>query len=387
MATPKTAINSSIISVTIQNLFCSDMAFNFNWSNFNETFIDQVKGTLEDALNNSPRPDIVADQIEVFELNLGNTAPDLTILEIGDLAKEKFRGILKLTYEGDAYIVLRTQVQVNPVQIKSEISIQARRGILAAHQPLIVPMLLRISNLHLNGIISLTVSPLNGITFVFKNDPLHSIEVSSNFDNLGSVKELLQNRIEETICNVLQHELPQLIHSFSSKLKTFTTPNSNSDISNSPTPASTPKSSSLQCLQDLSDELCFETISLPDLRSPIKDKHDLHSVRCDGIQNSHRYNLPRRNYSFHQLPGLMNRFDSASTQISSPKFNKYEDHPHLFTRRSYHQQSSPSKSPFQSSSVYLKAGPIPFQTNRNTGVGLKGLLNNPSPKKNDAFSH
>jgi distribution and morphology protein 34 len=34
-------------------------------------------------------------------------------LEIGELATDKFRGIFKLTYSGDAYIVLQTKVQVS----------------------------------------------------------------------------------------------------------------------------------------------------------------------------------------------------------------------------------------------------------------------------------
>lgn len=42
--------------------------------------------------------------------------PDLEILEVGDLATDKFRGIFKLTYAGDAYIVVQTKVQVNDRQ-------------------------------------------------------------------------------------------------------------------------------------------------------------------------------------------------------------------------------------------------------------------------------
>lgn len=38
--------------------------------------------------------------------------PDLEILEIGDLSTDRFRGIFRLTYSGDAYIVLQTKVQV-----------------------------------------------------------------------------------------------------------------------------------------------------------------------------------------------------------------------------------------------------------------------------------
>lgn len=40
--------------------------------------------------------------------------PELEILEIGDLSTDRFRGIFRLTYSGDAYIVLQTRVQVGP---------------------------------------------------------------------------------------------------------------------------------------------------------------------------------------------------------------------------------------------------------------------------------
>jgi len=48
----------------------------------------------------------------VKEFNLGTTPPDLEMLEIGELGDDKFRGVFKLKYSGDAHIVLQTRVQV-----------------------------------------------------------------------------------------------------------------------------------------------------------------------------------------------------------------------------------------------------------------------------------
>lgn len=39
------------------------------------------------------------------------------MLEMGELSMERFRGIFKLTYNGDAHIVLQTKVQVSLVVI------------------------------------------------------------------------------------------------------------------------------------------------------------------------------------------------------------------------------------------------------------------------------
>lgn len=38
--------------------------------------------------------------------------PELEIRDIGELTMDQFRGIFRLTYDGDAHIVLRTKVQV-----------------------------------------------------------------------------------------------------------------------------------------------------------------------------------------------------------------------------------------------------------------------------------
>jgi hypothetical protein len=90
------------------------MAFNFSWSPLtaDEEFYAKARDLLTKALNKSPKPPIIVDDILVSELNLGTVPPDLEILEIGDLAEDRFRGIFKMCYSGDAYLTLKTRVQV-----------------------------------------------------------------------------------------------------------------------------------------------------------------------------------------------------------------------------------------------------------------------------------
>lgn len=90
------------------------MAFNFNWSPLtaDEDFYERARDLLTTALNKSPKPPIIVDDILVTELNLGSVPPDLEILEIGDLAEDRFRGIFKMCYSGDAFLTLKTRVQV-----------------------------------------------------------------------------------------------------------------------------------------------------------------------------------------------------------------------------------------------------------------------------------
>jgi hypothetical protein len=90
------------------------MAFKFTWPIFSKPFYDTASNLLTSALSKAPMPPIITDNIIVKEFNLGTAAPDLEMLEIGELGEDKFRGVFKLQYSGDAYIVLQTRVQVFP---------------------------------------------------------------------------------------------------------------------------------------------------------------------------------------------------------------------------------------------------------------------------------
>jgi distribution and morphology protein 34 len=116
------------------------MSFSFQWPRFSDQFHADAIEMLNAALNKGPKPPVIADKIEVVELEMGTQVrssipasrssalpadhrhtvvcqpPELEIRDIGDLTTEQFRGIFRLTYSGDAYIVLRTKVQVRAVQ-------------------------------------------------------------------------------------------------------------------------------------------------------------------------------------------------------------------------------------------------------------------------------
>ncbi|KAI7816384.1 hypothetical protein BC939DRAFT_390346, partial [Gamsiella multidivaricata] len=192
------------------------MAFRFQWPYFSDEFIQEAKTMLTNALNKGNKPAVIVDHITVKELDMGTLPPELEMLEMGELSMERFRGIFKLTYNGDAHIVLQTKVQANPMNVKkTDNPSYTRRGILAADQPLVVPMLLRISDFKLRGIIVLVVDQIKGITLVFKNDPLESVLVSSTFDSITPIQRFLQSEIEKQLRNLFQEDLPTAIHNLS----------------------------------------------------------------------------------------------------------------------------------------------------------------------------
>lgn len=147
--------------------------------------------------------------------------PELEILEIGDLSRERFRGIFRLMYAGDAHLELSTEVQANPLAKPAApgmglfASPAAQRGMLFAASPLTVPMRVRLSEVRLRAIVVLVVSRTKGITLVFKNDPLESVRVSSTFDSVGVIQKYLQEEIEAQLREMFREDLPSIIHRLS----------------------------------------------------------------------------------------------------------------------------------------------------------------------------
>ncbi|KAJ7693850.1 hypothetical protein B0H17DRAFT_932344 [Mycena rosella] len=194
------------------------MSFTFNWPRFSEQFHYDAIEMLNTALNKGNKPPIIADKIEVVELEMGTQQPpELEIRDIGDLTMDQFRGIFRLTYAGDAHLVLKTKVQANPLNHKQpDIHLMAgSRGMLAAKQALVVPMLLRLSHFKLSSYVVLVVSKQKGITLVFKTDPLQSVDINSTFDSIAVIQMFIQREIEGQLRQMFREDLPGIIHRLS----------------------------------------------------------------------------------------------------------------------------------------------------------------------------
>jgi distribution and morphology protein 34 len=151
---------------------------------------------------------------------MGTQPPALTLLEIGDLSLDRFRGILRLGYQGDAWLEVRCRVQANPLSHNPNLLPSSTLPLstpLLASQPLLVPMTLRLSKLHLRAILILVVSASKGITLVFKNDPLQNVDVSSTFDSVEVIRGYLQQEIEGQLREMFREDLPGIIHRLSQR--------------------------------------------------------------------------------------------------------------------------------------------------------------------------
>jgi mitochondrial distribution and morphology protein 34 len=89
------------------------------------------------------------------------------------------------------------------------------RGMLAAKQPLVVPMLLRLSHFKLSSYVVLVVSKQKGITLVFKTDPLQNVDINSTFDSIAVIQKFIQKEIEGQLRQMFREDLPGIIHKLS----------------------------------------------------------------------------------------------------------------------------------------------------------------------------
>ena len=107
--------------------------------------------------------------------------------------------------------------QANPLNHKQpDIHLMAGSGgMLAAKDPLVVPMLLRLSHFRLSSYVVLVVSKQKGITLVFKTDPLQHVDINSTFDSIAVIQNFIQREIEGQLRQMFREDLPGIIHRLS----------------------------------------------------------------------------------------------------------------------------------------------------------------------------
>ncbi|EGW35281.1 uncharacterized protein SPAPADRAFT_58499 [Spathaspora passalidarum NRRL Y-27907] len=88
---------------------------------------------------------------------------------------------------------------------------------LLSNEQFALPLDLKLSDIKISGIGIIVFSKTKGLTLVFRNDPLDSINVNSTFDTVQVLANFLQKQIENQIRDLFRETLPTLIHQFSLK--------------------------------------------------------------------------------------------------------------------------------------------------------------------------
>ncbi|KAK0630720.1 hypothetical protein B0T17DRAFT_491258 [Bombardia bombarda] len=354
------------------------MAFNFNWSPLTADagFYERARDLLTTALNKSPKPPIIVDDIFVTEFNLGSVPPDLEILEIGDLAEDRFRGIFKMCYSGDAFLTLKTRVQANPLNtyLCSKPSFTSPQP-LAAASGLTIPLQITLSEIKLSAFIILVFSKQKGLTIVFRNDPLESLKVSSTFDSIQFVRDYLQRTIEIKLRDLMMDELPAIIHRLSLQLWCpDQVPKEEDEVKEDDEPAvnplATPPLDAVDANGHLVDPAEIPSLSLdggPETQSLFSQKNLL---QLDALTNSHRtsslFTPGIQDALFRAWAGPSDRVEANNTSgLSTPSLlrsSTYQGSAHTYTfsdsssQDHGHLPSRPSMVSFNSATTGLSLG-------------------------------
>lgn len=283
------------------------MSFNVNWNTLEtDSLRSWTIDLLTDALNSGKRPNILASDIAIKDLNFGKAAPNFEILEIGELGKDRFRGIFKITYNGEFHLTLHTKVQANPLKIYSDSSLDQEVSsdpfitpdFLLSVDPFNLPMDLKLSDIKISGIGIIVFSKSKGLTLVFRNDPLDSIKVSSTFDTVQVLANFLQKQIENQIRDLFRETLPTLIHKVSLK---YTSTFTNNDF-----------------MDNLKDHLNAES------HSNMLDSLDLENIAANNLSKLAKLHSTRETLNFN-VP----KFKKIVQRNHLEKFNK-NMYPNLF---------------------------------------------------------
>jgi distribution and morphology protein 34 len=200
------------------------MAFEFNWPEFDPALVEEVKSKVTVLLNQGEKPEAICADLTVSELSFGTQAPHLELVDIPDVSENVFKAVFRVAYSGDGYLALRTKVQVNPFYPASSKTNRAIQdlGILIAHESVVVPLALKISQLQLEGVLEISLSKNDSqakVAAFFREDPLKSVTITSSFDEFGSVKKYLQETVEGSLRKLFVEDLPKIMDSVSAKIK------------------------------------------------------------------------------------------------------------------------------------------------------------------------
>lgn len=199
--------------------------------------------------------------------------------------------------------------------------ISGSRGMLAAKQPLVVPMLLRLSHFKLSSYVVLVVSKQKGITLVFKTDPLQNVDINSSFDSIAVIQKFIQREIEGQLRQMFREDLPGIIHRLSQQW-----------VKSKVEAPYLSKRHPLSQQQQRIPRQTFDTMSAPDLSS-----HQVSPIANVGLQP----HIPRPN----SLGSMSYGRARSSSGLSTASTNRSS------TRRSSHPIVTPSPVPHPDSSI------------------------------------
>ncbi|KAJ3447011.1 distribution and morphology protein [Anaeramoeba flamelloides] len=176
------------------------MAFQFNWPKFTKEDHLYYQKELYDLIfqNMIPLP-ILCDNIWITSLSFGESPPQLRILSIKRKSKYELTTSIKFSYKGDAHIQIQTCLNLSSLgkqrTTRTSSRINSHFGVLSQKDKLELPIVIKVSELWVDGVITISIDPNTGIKIHFLNNPLKNITIDTNFNYSKAIHTIIQNSI------------------------------------------------------------------------------------------------------------------------------------------------------------------------------------------------
>lgn len=158
----------------------------------------------------------------------------MEIVRVEEMSNASLILLLKVQYDGDFSMTLKTKAQINPLYASQdpqddpeETSLRHCSSQAGENRPFIVPVQLSVSQVEFDanvlvkmnlqkGFIEMGYCDFkNGVAVEQKAEPFFQLAVNSTFDDVPVIKKYLHSLVEEKIKQFLHIDLPELVHSLS----------------------------------------------------------------------------------------------------------------------------------------------------------------------------
>lgn len=190
------------------------MSFKFNWNFFNvEELKEHSKVAITKSIAESKRPAIMADPLEVTDIDFGTSPPKLAFDSIKQVEEGRAHIVFRIKYDGDATITLKTRLHANPLRelfISNQWPLFVQPTLVGATNPLEIPFELKLKSIHLDGYMDVVYTK-KGLTVLFSDNMVTHVETESSLDGVPGVNKMITTMLTKVLAEAFEEDVPEMV--------------------------------------------------------------------------------------------------------------------------------------------------------------------------------
>ncbi|ODV71043.1 MDM34 family protein CYBJADRAFT_169693 [Cyberlindnera jadinii NRRL Y-1542] len=183
------------------------MSFLFDWMSLHSL---DLKSKVNSMLEHMSIPHF-PDKVSITELLWGDSKPVFELLDIVELTEERFKGLFKFEYSGELKVVLRSNIEINAINLIDYDDFTKPHYVLA-NCSTVLPVDFTIDKLRLDLLFTV-VTKGDNVTVVFNDEPMVDLEIHTTIDELldDDLFEMLKTDALNIVTEYLKQDLPGMI--------------------------------------------------------------------------------------------------------------------------------------------------------------------------------